>query len=67
MVKIGDKIMITKGHNNWCSSMDEYIGKTVIITGVDDGGYIKFNGGNDWSWRYCDGHFKILTEQTFEL
>ena len=77
MVKVGDKVRITKSNTNWCCSMDEYHGKIVIVTEVlpykssynkkyMDTSQIKFeNDGGHW-WIESQKHFEIINNN-YEL
>lgn len=60
---IDDKIQIKQGSENWCSPMDEYVGKIASIKKVtyrkdnDDYSYnIDIDNGS-WNWWPSKGHF----------
>ena len=58
MFKVGDKVLITKSHKNWSSSMDQYCGKIATLTSICDSGSFKIDiDGEYWHWNYGDGHF----------
>lgn len=61
--KIGDWIIITRSNKNWCNEMDQFVGKTVQITGFRDTGLegqspaINFKDDGGHYWMYSDGHY----------
>jgi hypothetical protein len=55
--RVGDKVLITKGHENWGREMDEYVGKVAtLISGERDHFKIDLDDGY-WSWFNKQGHF----------
>lgn len=57
-IKKDDWVVITKGHSDWGSCMDSFIGKIVQITKLYDEDRINFNNDGGWIWRYKNGHFR---------
>lgn len=72
--KPGDKVIITKSYNNWCSpQMDKFIGKIYTISDIMEYKSATFveedeeEGLSDWSWVYEDGHFEILSKENKKI
>jgi transcription antitermination factor NusG len=58
MFKIGDEVLITKGHSNWSIQMNQYCGKIATLKGFGFSGSFKIDlDEGDWHWNYGDGHF----------
>lgn len=58
--KIGDKIQITRGSENWCPEMDEFVGKIATITRTKGKNGTHFGidiDEEEWAWSYKEGHF----------
>ena len=58
--KIGDKIQITRGSQNWCPEMDEFVGKIATITRTKGKNGTHFGidiDEEEWAWSYKEGHF----------
>ena len=69
--KVGDKVRITRGHHNWCDSMDQYINQEHEIKKVGTQRCLRVEfkdnslGINLFGWFYSQGHFEpIKTEVT---
>jgi len=59
--KIGDYVVITKGTNNWSSTMNHYIGKVAKLTSClsDDKNTFRIDLDNgDWKWQLKHNHFR---------
>lgn len=71
--KIGDKVIITKSHQNWNKKMDQYDGKIVTIkTLADNKGFNASFEEEDrdmrqWGWNAHQGHFKHYKEPIQEF
>jgi hypothetical protein len=58
MFKVGDKVLITKGHKNWSIQMNQYCGKIATLTSTIPTGSFKIDIDKGyWHWNYGDGHF----------
>jgi hypothetical protein len=56
--RIGDKVLITKGSENWSSEMDKYVDKVATLVSGTDGGNFKIDLDDGyWSWSNKQGHF----------
>lgn len=60
--EVGDWVTITKSPNNWNPKMDKFDGKTVQIIHTADN-LIQFEGCEEWSWGYENGHFRRATPE----
>lgn len=61
--KVGDKVLITKGHSNWNAGMDKYVGKIATITHVyKDTNYNIDLDNSNWTWQHYNGHFVSIDE-----
>jgi len=63
-LRVGDRVIITKGTSAWNSSMERLIGRWVEISKINRGDSrdvnsrsIEFEGDGGWYWRYDYGHF----------
>ena len=59
--KIGDYVVITKGTNNWSSTMNQYIGKVAKLTSClsyDKNTFRIDLDNGDWEWQLKHNHFR---------
>lgn len=63
-LRVGDRVIITKGTSAWNSSMERLIGRWVAISKINHGDFrevnsrsIRFEDDGGWYWRYDYGHF----------
>lgn len=64
--KVGDKVMITEGIDNWCLEMNDYIGKIATLTKVRGSSGTCFTidlDNGDWAWSDTQGHFRMPTKE----
>lgn len=67
-IKVGKKVMITRGTNNFNSSMGVFVGKEVVITKANSNKVsIEFYGCSTWSWRYDQNHFRITINTSIKF
>ena len=58
---VNDQVIIIRGHCNWASEMDRYIGKMAVLTNIHGTGFRIDLDGGEWFWSYKDGHFRKPT------
>lgn len=68
--KVGDKVKIIKGRENWTKAMDEHIGKVFTINRIEENGLhtiVKFDINdrevNHWTWQPYRGHCELYIEE----
>lgn len=70
--KVGDKVIITEGFENFNDSMRKFVGKTAILLKhrsykANDRNYFSIDLDSVFCWQYDKGHFKPIPNQTYEL
>jgi hypothetical protein len=72
--KVGDRVIITKSNENWCESMDKYVGLELTISSISpNGDFAQFEkakgtvGINMWTWNFRQGHFKLISKSEPEF
>lgn len=73
-IKIGDKVLITKpanadadAHSSWVTEMNQYNGIIATISKINTYSIRIKEDSSTWNYYYADGHYKLLTEPTYEL
>jgi hypothetical protein len=67
--KVGDKVLITKGHRNFVESMEKWIGQVATITKLrhkTSEGHMVYDIDLDegkWAWVFEHGHFVSIDDE----
>lgn len=62
MVKVGDKIEILRGTDNFNQHMEKLIGKICTVTCIYSKDSIKIKEDNEtWHWQYAHNHYRLVS------
>lgn len=56
---VGDWVVLTREKSiNWVSGMDKFEGLCVQIINISHNNSIKFEGDEDWTWKFSDNSYR---------